>query len=484
MTNIGEPGANREPTVSAETILATVATPVAVLDRQEVIRDVNPALAQLVGQSRDQVVGQRWAALVSGDAPPSEGQAMIGRDFDPACPGNVPGSAYVQVVVDASGQPHPLWWTDAAGPHDTVIRVGMEIPDAYRDESVDAERDDGRVLAAAKRLVQEAETLRQASAVVLQSLDLSEAIRRILEQLAKVIPYDSASVQLLRDGELEIVGGRGWDDPEAVIGMRFPIPGDNPNTEIVQERTPVVLHNAPEAYSEFRKPPHDHIRSFLGVPLIVHDRLIGVLAVDSRQPAHFTDDHVRVATAFADQVAIAIENARLYEDVQKLSLTDPLTGLHNRRGLIELGQRELDRARRFDHALSVLMLDLDRFKTINDAHGHGVGDEVLIEIAHRCQHSVREVDILSRYGGEEFVAMLPETGLADAQRIADRLRGAVERHPIDSEAGPLRVTISVGVAVWHASLADLDGLLTAADGALYDAKSAGRNQVRTAPAAS
>ncbi len=468
-------GTYSEPPLSAEAILARVDVPVFVLDSRGTVLDANPAATRRLACAHEEIVGQNWSAWMPASATPS--------DVDPPRPQDVDGAAYEQPVVDRNGRTHRLRWTDAAGPDGTVIRVGMAIPNADLDEAHAIGSDDDRVWSEAKRRVAEAEKLRQASAVVLESLDLSEAIRRILEQLAYVIPYDSASVQLLRDGELEIVGGRGWANPESVIGMRFTIPGDNPNTEIVQQRTPVVLDNAPDAYAEFHKPPHDHIRSFLGVPLIVRNRLIGVLAVDSRQPAHFTADHVRVATAFADQVAIAIENARLYEDVQKLSMTDPLTGLHNRRGLFEVGRRELERARRFDHALSLLMLDLDRFKAINDTHGHGVGDEVLAEIAQRCKRTVREVDILSRYGGEEFVALLPETGLTDAQRIADRLRNAVERQPIVTEAGSLSVTVSVGVAALRPSFAALDELLDAADTALYAAKAAGRNRVRAATSA-
>lgn len=170
---------------------------------------------------------------------------------------------------------------------------------------------------AAQRRAQEAETLRQAGSVVVATLRQDEAIERILQQLARVVPYDSASVQLLREGSLEIVGGHGWSDMAGVIGMRFPIPGDNPNTVVIQERRPHILANAPAAHALFRDNPHNHIQSWLGVPLVVRDRVIGMLAVDSRQADYFTPDHVRLVAAFADQVAIAIENARLFEIEQR-----------------------------------------------------------------------------------------------------------------------------------------------------------------------
>jgi PAS domain S-box-containing protein len=162
----------------------------------------------------------------------------------------------------------------------------------------------------------EAETLRRASAAVAETRSLQETLTRILEQLERVVPYDSASVQLLGGGHMEIVSGRGFPDPEAVIGLKFPVPADNPNTLVVESRKPVILVNAPTAHSAFQEAPHDHIRAWLGVPLIVHNQLIGMLAVDSVEPESFSQDHVRLVTPFANQAAIAIQNAQLVEGLE------------------------------------------------------------------------------------------------------------------------------------------------------------------------
>lgn len=181
-----------------------------------------------------------------------------------------------------------------------------------------------RLFEAEQRRTREAETLRQAGAAVVATLRQDEAIERILQQLERVVPYDSASVQLWveaparpDEGYLEIVGGRGWPDSAAVVGVRFPVPGDNPNTEVIQQRRPHIVNDAPSEYAAFRESPHSHIRSFLGVPLLVRDRVIGMLAIDSARPHYFTPDHARLVTAFADQVAIAMENARLFEAEQR-----------------------------------------------------------------------------------------------------------------------------------------------------------------------
>jgi PAS domain S-box-containing protein/putative nucleotidyltransferase with HDIG domain len=171
-----------------------------------------------------------------------------------------------------------------------------------------------RLYEAEQRRLQESETLREAAVVVTSTLDQNRAVQLILDQLARVVSYDSASVSLMRNGYLEIIGGQGWADPSAVLGLQIPIPGDNPNTLVIQQRSPVVLGNAPEKYSFFRQIPHNHIISWVGVPMIARDSVIGLLAIDSKQPNHFTQEDVRLISAFAGQAATAIENARLYKE--------------------------------------------------------------------------------------------------------------------------------------------------------------------------
>ena len=168
-----------------------------------------------------------------------------------------------------------------------------------------------------RKRAEEAETLRQVGAVVAATLERDKAIELILQQLARLIPYDSASVQLLSDGHLEIVGGRGWPDANHVIGIRFPKPGPNPNTLVMQELRPHIINSVTPTHGQFNLTPHDHIQSWLGVPLIVRERIIGMLAIDSKQPNFFTAEHARLVTAFADQVAVALENARLFEEVSR-----------------------------------------------------------------------------------------------------------------------------------------------------------------------
>ena len=169
----------------------------------------------------------------------------------------------------------------------------------------------------AKAQWREAETLRKAGAIVTETLDLNERLDRILEQLEAVVPYDSASIQLMSEGYLQIACGRGFPDAKAVIGQRFPIPGDNPNTVVIEERKSIILDNAQATYPTFYEQHHKYIHSWMGVPLIVHGRTIGMLGMDSIELNHFTQEHIRFITPFANQMAVAIENAQLYEQAQQ-----------------------------------------------------------------------------------------------------------------------------------------------------------------------
>jgi len=168
--------------------------------------------------------------------------------------------------------------------------------------------------AAERQRTREAETLREAIIATITSLNREEIIARILEQLSQVVPHDSASIQILYDDYLEIIGGRGWENPQDVIGLRFPVPGDNPNTTVIQTRKPHIVQDTRHSAPKFRAGPHSHIQSWLGIPLMIGERVTGMLAIDSRERDHFTENDARLAGAFAAQVSIALENARLFEE--------------------------------------------------------------------------------------------------------------------------------------------------------------------------
>jgi len=333
-----------------------------------------------------------------------------------------------------------------------------------------------QIVEQAERRALTSETLRKASAAITETLQTEEAVVRILEQLQQVISYDSASVQLLNESKLTIIGGSGFEDMQSIMGLSFEIPGDNPNTTVIQTGEPYLLREIDDVYQTFRNPLHNHIHSWLGVPLIFHERIIGLLTIDSAQPNYFTEEHINLATMFANQVAVTLENARIFEETQGQAIMDALTGVYNRRGLFQIGDFEFIRARRMNRPFSVLMFDIDYFKKVNDRYGHLAGDQVLYGLAERCRANSRSVDVVCRYGGEEFVIFLPDTNGKVARMVADRLRHTVMDTPFKTDAGLLNITISIGVAQ---SIDNdiLKTLIERADHALYAAKRAGRNRV-------
>ncbi len=173
------------------------------------------------------------------------------------------------------------------------------------------------------------------------------------------------------------------------------------------------------------------------------------------------------------------ELTRQKEAAEALARTDVLTGLANRRAFDEAAQREIRRAVRYGEPLALIMTDIDRFKAINDTHGHHAGDQVLVSFAHTLRAAVREVDLVGRWGGEEFVILMPGTDIEEAQQVAERMRQAVAAAPAHYEDVDCSYTASFGVAVFRSDMPSLDALLGTADQALYRAKENGRNRVET-----
>ena len=220
------------------------------------------------------------------------------------------------------------------------------------------------------------------------------------------------------------------------------------------------------------------IHAAIAAPLMIGNRLLGVIGVmDSDRTRKFSEVEKDLMSMFAQQAAIAVENAQLYEERKQEARLDMATEIYNRRGLSELGGREIDRSVRFDRPLGVIFLDIDHFKVVNDTYGHPVGDQVLLELARRLKTNLRSIDILGRYGGEEFVIILPETNVECALDVAERIRSTVEERPFSPNNLSLWITVSQGVTVLNHSNHSLKELIQQADEATYQSKNAGRNLV-------
>jgi diguanylate cyclase (GGDEF)-like protein len=247
---------------------------------------------------------------------------------------------------------------------------------------------------------------------------------------------------------------------------------------VAERSSPVVVPSPTPGGARFsRHEPRFPVA--VAVPIYSHDKILGVLALYRTDPRkHFADQELEMVSFLAEQGGTAIENVLLHEEAQRLSITDGLTGIWNRRYFQMQFRQVLATAARFERTFSVLMLDLDHFKRINDTYGHRRGDEVLVEFAQRVTTMVREVDTFARYGGEEFACLLTETDIDGAMITAEKIREAVARDPLASAEGqPLHLTVSIGIASYPEHGDSFVSLIEAADRALYRAKQTGRNQV-------
>jgi diguanylate cyclase (GGDEF)-like protein len=251
---------------------------------------------------------------------------------------------------------------------------------------------------------------------------------------------------------------------------------EGPTAWVIERRETLAVGDLGKAGPElgFSAKNDPGVRSWLGVPIVIYDEVVGVLSVQSFQRNVFGPDHRRVLEAIGAQAAVAIQNARLYE----LATVDGLTGLYVRRYFDSRLREELERSKRFTTPFSVILLDIDDFKKLNDTHGHAVGDRVLREVAQSMRRNMRGVDIAARYGGEEFAFILPRTAMIDAHAVAERIRADLTEVRIVASGLVVPVTASLGVASYPDSgAADAAQLLERADVALYRAKATGKNRV-------
>jgi diguanylate cyclase (GGDEF)-like protein len=331
--------------------------------------------------------------------------------------------------------------------------------------------------------VGEMELLLDVSNAISRTLDLPELLQTLGRLVCDRFGVSEFSVMLIDDAThqlvVEAVAGAA---PRNIRGMRFHL-GEGVAGEVAARGQTISVGDVSRdpRYLQDRR----HARtsgSFLAVPLKSKGRILGVMNFNRPGLEAFSPQEIRLAEAIAAQGALAIANARLYQQTLELSFTDPLTGVPNRRQLFLRLENELSRSLRFGDPLSLLMIDLDLFKQINDVHGHTAGDGVLRGVALALRRTIRKIDVVARYGGEEFCVVLPRVGQPEALEVAEKLRRAVASATMPGPEGqpPLSVTISVGVATLGADAQEVAGLIERADAALYEAKRLGRNRVAMA----
>ena len=215
-----------------------------------------------------------------------------------------------------------------------------------------------RLYADVRRQAEESETLRQAASAVISALDLNQVLERILIHMQRVLPYHSASIFLQEAGGMRLVAGAGHPHPEMLYGRLFPTENEL-FQELFRTRRPVIIEDARTDRRYAGWGEVSYTRGWLCVPLIVRGGIIGCVSLDSTEPSAYDERDAHLLQAFSNEAAIAIENARLFQQVRQMAITDPLTGLYNRRHFFEAARVEFERSRRYQHKLALIMMDVD-----------------------------------------------------------------------------------------------------------------------------
>jgi diguanylate cyclase (GGDEF)-like protein len=307
---------------------------------------------------------------------------------------------------------------------------------------------------------------------------LEDALQAVTDAALAVLPGDHASIRLVDASCTQLLSGArsgtGRDTPVVRLGV-----GEGVSGWVLASGKPALVTDAYED-ARFKQVAGQgfSIGSMVAEPLVSEGATIGILSVSSPEVSSFSKTDELLARLLANCSVGPIQRARL----ERLAVTDDLTLAYNNRYLHGRLLEEMERGRRAGDALSVLLLDLDHFKRVNDTHGHAVGDDVLRGFVARVRAATRRVDILVRRGGEEFVLIMPSTSAREASVIAERIRGHVGADPIAVDDVRVSQTVSIGVATWDGRETP-NTLEARADAAMYEAKAAGRDRVRVSTTA-
>jgi len=318
--------------------------------------------------------------------------------------------------------------------------------------------------------------------VVVSSLDLDEVLDNILHSAMAIMGIPAGSIALYDAGsaQLELHAHAGLSD-EFVKHDRWKVETGGLTKEIL-DRGELFVVNDTEQAAFFNNPlaVNEGIRSLIAAPLKIHKRTIGILYLDDFQPREFAEEKLELLSILTSFASMSVNHARLHERTLQLACTDGLTGLYNHRQFKKMFIEEVARAKRYGKPLSIILLDVDDFKKFNDTYGHPNGDIVLQEMATMLKELLRDCDYVFRYGGEEFVALLPETPISDAINVAERIRIFVETESprfLTQVTKTHGVTVSVGVAGLPEDGQTTETLLKKVDDLMYQAKHKGKNAV-------
>jgi diguanylate cyclase (GGDEF)-like protein len=301
------------------------------------------------------------------------------------------------------------------------------------------------------------------------SLEFTAVLDAVVREAIALVPdSQDAHIFIYNDGRLDF-GSALYSDGTKDHVIAEPRK-DGLTYTVARQKRMIIVENILE-HSLFTNAPKEWKGSIIGIPLMMGSRVIGVMNLARTHPGAFSEMEIRLLSLLADQAAIAILNARLHAAVSHQARSDSLTSLPNRRALDERLDEEINRSKRSGIPFSVVMLDLDGFKIINDTFGHEVGDEVLCAIARSFQRALRATDFLARYGGDEMTLILPETDWPQSQTVTDKIQHELSQLVFELPNGEkFSLGVTGGVAIYPQHSREAAGLLRTADEALYHAK--------------
>ena len=451
--------------ITRDVLIENMEEGILVLDAQNRVVDINPVAQSILGTTAKENLGQPitkvlkyWSMIAKRLQDNDKVETGFRLGTDPP--------RYIHLHIS------PLY-----GQHNQLAGRLLVFRDVSQRQQTEAEL---------AHTIEELGIINHISLTVTSGLDMEHVLKTLHEQCSQLVPIDIFYVALYDEanslihvplfyerGHYQAGPSRDINDRPGIIGT------------VIRSRKTLYINNTiksdtrplQQSDSILDKPT----RSNIGIPLTLRERVIGVISIQNYRADAYTEDHIRILERIAIQAAIAIENARLYAEVQRLAIIDELTGIYNYRGLQELGAREVERAHRFNRPLSVLFFDIDDFRNFNNTYNHSTGNIILRAISERCRSILRTVDVLARYGGDEFVALLPETDIASAEAVARRMVEEISADKIATPFGELGVTISIGITALSEEGTHLSALIDRANYAEHQAKQGQKGIVVVAP---
>lgn len=340
-----------------------------------------------------------------------------------------------------------------------------------------------------KRFQEEVNIYNEIGKALTSSLEIREILLKIMQTIADFFRPSNWSLLLLDESKkelyFEIVVGEVAD---RIKDIRIKM-GEGIAGWVAENGQPLLVPDVnqdPRFLKKVDKISNFATQSIIAVPMKIKNKVLGVIEIiNKNEPNPLRKNDVEILTTVADYAAIALENSRNYQRIQELTITDDITGLYNSRHLHQIIKNEIDRFERYHHTFSITFFDLDFFKGVNDNYGHLVGSQMLNKVGKVVSKNIRKVDLAVRYGGDEFIVIMPQTNKKQAHGLTKRLRKAINAEVYFAEEGfNIRITASFGVATFGDDATSKDELLGIVDEAMYQIKNTSRDGIALAGASS